>query len=137
MLSKNEIDYAFKQPWQKNWYGDDPTLDFQGGVFTGYNWNDARINCLRSTLHELVPDTYDVATTYHDDGQYKVFKTWDEDVNYVFITYREYGVKDNNRIWHIEWYKNQGRADKINLNGSPITVEELKSLIYALNNINQ
>lgn len=135
-LTKELIDYALNNPKQKTWSGDDPSADFIDGVFTGQNWNDARLNLLRQTIYRLAPDYDDSCEIEEDNGEFKLFRCYREDSSYVFITYRDYDYeKDNNDIWHIEWYKSRGRTDKVNLNGKPITLEQLKDLLYRLNGI--
>lgn len=137
-FSKKEINHAFNHPSQKNWEGSDPRLDFPYGIFTGENWNDARINLLRQTLKRLFLNYDNSSTTVDsDDGEYKLFKFYEEDTTHIFITYTYWDEdkKIDDNIWFVKWHKSRGKTDKINYNGKPVRLDELKELIYALNEV--
>lgn len=125
MLPKMEslIQQAFLRPANKTWAGDDPRLDFPGTVFTGDNWNDARLSLLRNLVGCL--EVGEAREFDWDGNNAHMFRCYLEDQNYVFI-------RVEGSLYHIEWYKSRGRTEVVNKDGQPITLVELQILIRHL-----
>lgn len=119
-----QLAHCYRFPLHKTWQGDDPKPAFINREFNPDNWNDQRLNLLKSLLRVAA---YQCGREFDWDGKNaRIIHGWCEDENYYFIRVHEDGAPGS--IYQIEWYKDRGRTDVLNLDGRPMTEQECYDL---------